>query len=389
MLGRRPLAPLHAAVASLLTSLATSLHGRADCSRTPFLGKRWLSGEEGSSVLLQESDSDDEPQRKRLRRRERDSDSDDFGGEDVDFKPYENEADKAELSRNTADNDGVLSDHGAIKRRTLDHVAIHGPAYPLSSDHGHAPPAQISQEGHAIGILKARHKLISPAEKSDGTYFQLDNSSVYRPPSRTSSDRHGGELVTLDKLLQHRDGHEHFLFHGVISCCGERHYVQGVKFKILTIDEYGDDDVLSVQGRVCIQSNEAAAHNPDVWYQSGTPSTAYRRFYTPFMWLAHSSKCFVEYLLETEAVDLWHFLRDAQFPSWLQMRYGDHPDYHAWLDEAGLHDFCTTVAANVGFLNKEAHSIESELVGHRHISPEEQSLHSDQQWYGNSSRSDT
>ncbi|KAK3067239.1 hypothetical protein LTR53_016003 [Teratosphaeriaceae sp. CCFEE 6253] len=256
------------------------------------------------------------------------------------------------------------------KQRALDYVAVHGPAYPISSYRSDTTPAASISEADAVRRIRTQQDRLKARAGSepepDFVYFQLNDFSIYRPVDRGTKDRHGGELVTLDRLLQSHDHSDFFLVNGTLSCGGGEGFpIRGVKFNTLAIDGYEDSSTFSVENKISIQSRGLSLS--DLWYQLGTPSAEYRRFYKPFVWLAHFAQCFVEYLLETEAVDLRHFVRDAQFVSWLQARYGDFAEFHAWIDEAGLHDYRTTVAANVGFLHKEAYSIDSELVRHHPV----------------------
>lgn len=243
------------------------------------------------------------------------------------------------------------------RTRALSHVAVCGPAYPRSSYDGWTPPRPRVPEEQAVAELKAVHKEQHAGTVPEYTYFRLDNFSIFRPKAKgsgpSSLEGRTRELVTLDRL-QNRNGCSGFLFDGVLSCGTEQRYVQSVPFSTLTVDGYGDADVFGLQGRIGIQSPEA--ENQDVWYQLGEPAQEYRRFYTPFAWLAQFTKYFVDYLLETEKVTLAHF-RD-RFYTWLQDRYGGHAQFHSWVAEAKLSDFRTTVAAHIGYLWKESCGID-------------------------------
>ncbi|KAK5687581.1 hypothetical protein LTS10_001720 [Elasticomyces elasticus] len=253
-----------------------------------------------------------------------------------------------------------VSPHDA-KRRRLNCVPVQGPAYPLSAHHNDGkPPTPFGRgsEARIIEALKETHNSLHASAQSEYTYFRLENFSIYRPQGQTASDRHGGELVTLDRLLRHGDGSAYYLVDGTLNCGDQQYQVKGVPFSTLTIDGYGDAG-FSVRDKICVQSIQA--QRADVWYQLGTPAPEYMRFYRPFLWLAHFSKCFVEYLLDTEQVTLHHFARDAQFLDWLQHTYGGNAQYEGWRSESSLLEFRTTVAAHVGFLHKEAYGIDKQL----------------------------
>lgn len=240
--------------------------------------------------------------------------------------------------------------------RSLSHVVAHGPAFPRSVYEGWTPPVTPLTEASAITrLLTAHEDLFAPDDdRAEFVYFQLDDFCIYRPPD---TPWHELELVSLDKLSQ--DRYAECLFDGILSVGEERCYVRGVPFRILTVDGYGESDSIDLANQLCIQS--PIARRNDVWYKLAKPSVEYRRFYTPFLWLARFTKHFVDYLLEIEKVTLHHF--KSRFHQWLTTQYDDH-SFETWLAERGSTDFCTTVAANFGFLFKECYSIDFDLCEH-------------------------
>lgn len=223
-----------------------------------------------------------------------------------------------------------------------------GPAYPRSSYWGFQPPRKELSEREAVSLLTVAHKdeHANDDEQPEYTYFCLDRFSVYRP--RTSA-RHANELVTLDRLS--KDSYPEFCFDGILSVGTHRCFVRNVHFATLTVDGYGDPDVNSadMSDQLCVQS--VHARKQGVWYKLGLPAPEYARFYRPFLWLVQFTKHFVEYLLCTESVTIAHFRE--RFYAWLQER--QDTSLHAWLREANLRDFRTTVAAHVDFLWKECY----------------------------------
>ena len=241
-----------------------------------------------------------------------------------------------------------------VIRRTFSHVEVHGPAFPQSIYEGFEPTLIPSTEAVALADLKAAHdvKYASTDEQPEYTYFRLNDFNVYLP----NRPRHAFELATLDRL-QNRRGFDELLFDGVLTVGSEQRFVQGVRFSTMTIDGYGDPDIVSLHDRICIQSRQAETR--EIWYQLGKPSQEYRRFYEPFVWLAQFTKYFVDYLLEVAHVSLGHFREN--FFKWLEARHRDYPSFKTWHGECGqLNDFRTTVTAHVGFLWKECYSIDDE-----------------------------
>lgn len=244
-------------------------------------------------------------------------------------------------------------------RRELSYVAIQGPASPLSAYEGKRLPAEQFSEFEAVDRLTDAHeKLLGQDEKGpEFVYFQLDDFCVYRPPT---ASRHELELVSLDRLSQ--DRYPEFLFDGVLSVGDERCYVEAEPFRVLTVEGYGQTDSTDLAIQLCIQSRNNEKKRSALWYKLGKPSVEYRRFYTPFLWLARFTKHFVDYLDETEQVTLHHFWH--RFHKWLVALYHDNKSFESWLSEAGLTDFRTTVAAHFAFLYKECYGLDFKLCKH-------------------------
>lgn len=250
-----------------------------------------------------------------------------------------------------------VSVDGAKKRR-LSHVSIWGPAHPRSSFEGYMPPLPRVEESQALADFSAL--LQQQAAHSDDQppyhFVQLSNFSIYRPHGSNAKQRNRAlEMSTLDKLKT-RGGFDGLLFDGILSSESVQRYVEAVPFEVLTAEGYGDGDIVDLHGRVCLQSR--AAQRYQIWYQLQDPAAEYRRFHEPFMWLATFTKHFVDHLLKHDDVKLRHFQK--KFARSLFKRYDQHPTFEAWWSVCKLRDFRSTVAANVGYLWKECHSIDDD-----------------------------
>ncbi|KAK3052630.1 hypothetical protein LTR09_006111 [Extremus antarcticus] len=274
-------------------------------------------------------------------------------------KPKEHDSDDSTSDDSGSDDDSATYPHRRpvkVRRTALSHINVQGSAFPRSGYDGYESPLPQSDEAHVICdlLIDFLQRRLDTGENPEYTYFSLDEFSVYLP----NDARHRHELVSFDRL-QNRSANNEFLFDGLLSFGSERRYVKGARFDILTVEGYGDPEVLALHNHISIQSKLAQRHN--VWYKLGRPSPEYTRFYKPFLWLSTFTKYFVEYLLDTEEVTLSHFRK--AFYTWLQKnRQGiDFEPWHRYC--GGLHDFRTNVAANVGFLWKECHSIDDPVTG--------------------------
>lgn len=245
--------------------------------------------------------------------------------------------------------------------RAFSHVSVCGPAFPRCCYEGWKPPLPATPETQALAELERAYNrsLESTPESTEYTIFILDDFTIYRGKHKT----HENQLSTLDRL-KNRGGFDELVFDGVLSAGGEQRFVEGVCFETVTIEGYGDPEVTDVTDKVCIQSYGAKKRG--IWYQLGRPANEYRRFFEPFLWLVQFTKYFVDYLLENENVALQHFHRN--FYGFVFERYSERGSFNSWIASCKLRDFRTTIAAHVGFLWKECHSIddmETGLLKHR------------------------
>lgn len=191
--------------------------------------------------------------------------------------------------------------------------------------------------------------------------FRLSEFSLYRPESQTI--RTGWDKTTPDyemeplHILTNKRGVNELLFDGILSVGNERRYVQKAPFKILTVEGYGDHSIHSVTGKIWIQSNRSK--NQGIWYELGEPSSEYRRFHEPFLWVADFTKLFVDYLLDHERVEIQNFR--SHFYKWIRSQHRGAIGFQHWLTTYGRTDFTTVVAAHIGFLWKEATNVEPSL----------------------------
>ena len=261
-------------------------------------------------------------------------------------------------------NSAALKTPQKATTQSLSHVLPSALPFPRSAYEGFEAPLPPCSERHALqDLAEAGHKVLkSDNAHSDYTYFTLDDFTIYMPPKSWYAEHEGwnaDELVALDRL-QNRPGFDTFLFDGILSCADTRRYIRGVTFSKLAVDGYGDPDIVSLAGKISIQSSTNSGK--DVWYQLGRPAPEYERFHRPFLWLANFTALFVDYLLETEHVTLGHFR--SHFHDWLLDRHKFDAQVQSWRAECGhLQDFRTTVTANVGFLWKECDAIDDDESG--------------------------
>lgn len=235
-----------------------------------------------------------------------------------------------------------------VKRRRVEvQLHISGSTEPRSSCANWKPPLPVVQEGHAIAELRD----VWDAQDHSGEdhiIWKLNNFCVYRP---IGTGRHAGEFAPLQALTIQRGATNDLWFDGTLSVGNEKRYVERVPFQELTVEGYGDLNVVSLRGKICIRSTYASRYpSQSVWYELGSPDSQYARYHEPYLWIAHLGKFFVDFLIKIKAVTLNHFR--SRFITFLTTHYSS-PDFASWHKEYGSNDFRNAVAANYDYLWKE------------------------------------
>lgn len=218
------------------------------------------------------------------------------------------------------------------------------------SNYGGRPKDKVCKEHDVVTeFLEEAESL----EDFDKPYheFILEDFSIYIPDSST---HHPLEMTGLQHLFE--TGHSTYLFEGFLCLDGEKRYVEGVPFQIVSADGYGKER--PDHGKIWIQSTYNQKRGHEVYYLLGNPHRQYARFHEAFSWLANLRKHFVDYAVETcEAggdVSIHNFRKD--FSEWLLREQGDSPLVMKWYSAYGQSDFATAVAANIDFLVHDANS---------------------------------
>lgn len=276
-------------------------------------------------------------------------------------EPFERPSSQPESSEDGY-SDPMILEHGLggpRRRYQLSHIKPGQLAFPRSAYEGYEPPLPVISESEALREFKASvdKQRAQADEKPEYDFVVLESFSAYRHPRDA---RRPGELAGLEKAEVDRGAKDGLMFDGILRLGETRRYVQGVPFKTMTVEGYGDEAVTDLCDRICIQSKEAKRSN--IWYQLERPSKEYARFYERFLWLAEFTKHFVDYLLEIENVALDDFR--FCFHGWLIARHDNDTHFQRWLKTCDLRDFRTTIAAHYNYLWKECSGVEARLLKH-------------------------
>ncbi|TPX18188.1 uncharacterized protein E0L32_002697 [Thyridium curvatum] len=238
-----------------------------------------------------------------------------------------------------------------LPRSTLVHPALHTASQ--------LPDAPELTEAEVLQKF-----LPSMDSSNEWTDIVLHNFSIY-----IDSEKNGNEMRSLH-CLSTKNGPNPMYFNGVLEHGDIRHYVRKVPFRELPIGNYGEtgedgEDASSINGQIWIRSlyNE----NREVYYRLTTPSIEYKRFFTPFLWVADLGKHFVDYCDAIAQTKRPVYIRNFQseFSEWLHRHHGDSLAFQRWRAAFGRDDFRTAVVANIDHLWKETNNIMSEFLDRR------------------------
>lgn len=222
---------------------------------------------------------------------------------------------------------------------------------------GWTPPALRATESLALASLISS---LESQAKDDSEFiaFDLDKFSVY-----VDSVLYSCELRPLHHLST--KGPDEFYFDGVLEFGDMKFYVERVPFSELPIGNYGTSHA-SIGDQLWIRSRANANAKREVYYKLRNPAAEYKRFHTPFLWIADLAKHVVDFcghnVERGKAVTLRHF--QHAFLKWLQNTHKKSLSFRRWHQAHGSDDFRTAVTANIEFVWKEVYGLLGSRVAH-------------------------
>ncbi|MCJ1391954.1 DNA methyltransferase Dim-2 [Xylographa bjoerkii] len=235
--------------------------------------------------------------------------------------------------------------------------------FPKSAFLGWEPPFPAEVESTLLAELLASTMLVRDVvidTKKDakgnasfgGSYFtslDLDEFSIYRPSQENGGGpRLSDELVALHDSIT-RTSRKPCYFDGLVLEGSDRHYVQKIPFRFLSVGGYDDLDTHTVRGQIWIQSLLGAeAIDGGMWYRLKTPSKEYNRYHTPFLWVADFAKHVLDFLRHHKKVTLNMF--KYAFHTWLEETHGTDMSFKTWAQEYGDSDFRRVIIAHSKYI---------------------------------------
>jgi len=211
---------------------------------------------------------------------------------------------------------------------------------------------------------KRKHEEEEEEEEEDFfTSYKLEDFSIYHP---VFDKRSALEMTCLHNLSV-KPGKDILLFDGVLREGKSRRYVEGVPFTKLSIGNYGELSLHTVEGAIWIQS-DVAKGTGNIWYELGKPAEVYEKYHQPFLWLANFTKFYIDFLDrpkypeddDERPVDVTLQDFKTHFGTWIRKLHGEDAQFQKWLSEFGEDriDFRQVVAANCHFLWNQSYNAE-------------------------------
>ncbi|KXJ90760.1 hypothetical protein Micbo1qcDRAFT_148776 [Microdochium bolleyi] len=154
---------------------------------------------------------------------------------------------------------------------------------PKSSFGGFIPPAKEISERQAVELFERHTRQGHDPEYMD---IILQDFCIY-----VDSKVYQDEFRPLQALgtLQ---GNSLFYFDGVIHIGDQELFLRKIAFSNLPIGGY-DDDYETVRNQIWVHSTYNMKRGRPLYYRLGKPAVEYRRFFTPFVWVADLAKHFI------------------------------------------------------------------------------------------------
>ncbi|OBT72706.1 hypothetical protein VF21_08803 [Pseudogymnoascus sp. 05NY08] len=250
--------------------------------------------------------------------------------------------------------DTALDLQSKPQKKILHHLRQSEFIYPLSRYQGNTPPLPVSKEWQVVKEFQELVKQENPsglnASYGDDKFLEIELSQffIYLPGT---NGHHAYEMTGLQDLMT-RPGNPSYCFDGILSVGGQKRYVQGAPFKLVSVAGYGIefDEVEHVWIKSCANSRS------NVYYRLKEPHLHYKRYHDGYLWLANLSKHFVDYALEVaeagSKVSIHNFRRD--FADWMEKEHDESISFQEWFKKHNGRDFRSAITSNIDFIAKDA-----------------------------------
>ncbi|KAI1815133.1 S-adenosyl-L-methionine-dependent methyltransferase [Poronia punctata] len=254
---------------------------------------------------------------------------------------------------------------GKLSRRVTVDLPVSTLAEPKSLFEGFEPPAPEEREWRAVATLL---ESVGSKEPDDYYELELDNFSIYVDMYNFSNEL---------RPLQHLSRVPCMYFDGILRHGDKQFFVRRVPFEKLPVGNYGESNhTVGDQIWILSKLNELK-WDRTVYYKLLSPAPEYRRYHTPFMWIADLAKHVIDYCeyrrdqdqgqdrIQDTRVRLEDFR--SLFGLWCQSQHGTDDTFKRWYSANGGNDFRGAIIANVDYIWREAHGLDPNITKWHHL----------------------
>ncbi|KAI0533089.1 S-adenosyl-L-methionine-dependent methyltransferase [Xylaria digitata] len=237
---------------------------------------------------------------------------------------------------------------------------------PASYYEGFVPPVPEEAERDAVATLL--ESLGAHDSTIEYVEFELDYFSIY-----IDNTNFPNELRPLQHLVSRNV--QCMYFDGVLQHGDVKFYLHRVPFHKLPVGNYGEHEH-TVGDQIWILSKLNESLSREVYYKLRSPAPEYRRFHTPFLWIADLAKHVIDYCEHRRGQSRPAVLHDfkSRFSIWMMCRHRTSTAFERWYTANGSTDFRGAVIANIDYIFEEAYGLDPKIASWHHIWKEVKTL---------------
>ncbi|KAF2967826.1 hypothetical protein GQX73_g5768 [Xylaria multiplex] len=237
---------------------------------------------------------------------------------------------------------------------------------PASYYEGFIPPVPEKAERDAVAALL--ESLGTHDRTTEYVEFELDYFSIY-----IDNTNYPNELRPLQHLVSRNV--QCMYFDGVLQHGDLKFYLRRVLFHKLPVGNYGEDEH-TVGDQIWILSKLNESLGREVYYKLRSPAPEYRRYHTPFLWIADLAKHVIDYCEYRRDLSQCAVLYDfkSRFSIWMVCQHRTSTAFARWYATNGSTDFRGAIIANIDYIFEEVNGLDPEMASRHHIWKEVKTL---------------
>ncbi|KAI0872307.1 S-adenosyl-L-methionine-dependent methyltransferase [Hypoxylon argillaceum] len=236
---------------------------------------------------------------------------------------------------------------------------------PASHFDGFVPPAPEESERSAVTTFL---ESLGADGYDDEIEFELDFFSIY-----IDSNLFPNELRPLQHLASRAV--QCMYFDGILQHGDTKFYLRRVAFSKRPVGNYGESEH-TVGDQIWVLSDLNDKLKRKIHYKLRSPAPEYRRFHSPFLWIADFTKHVIDYCEHLRGKNERAVLHDFKyrFSNWILSKHKSSTAFEKWYLANGSADFRGALTANIDYIFVEANGLDSKITSWHNIWREIQTL---------------